>query len=78
MVGMRLLRHHRVDTRRHRRVTSHLQPVINRHRKAISSLRADIRRRPQVDMRLRLRVVIRHLRAGILCRQAVWPILPWI
>jgi hypothetical protein len=69
MVGMRLLRHHRVDMHRHRRATNRLLPVISPHRKAISSLR--------VGMRLRLHEVIRHLQAGILCRRVVWPILLW-
>ena len=79
MAGTRLLRHHRVDMRRHRRGTSHLQPVTSLHRQATNRRRKAIRRRLPVGMRLRLHVqpVLPHLRAGILCRRVAWPTLLW-
>ena len=79
-VGMRLPRLRRVDTRRHRRVTSHLQPVTSRRHRGTSSLQVVIRRHPQVGIRPRLHVqlVLLHLRVDILCRRVAWPILLWI
>jgi hypothetical protein len=77
MVGMRLLQHRRVDTRRHRKAISLprqaislLQPVTSLPRQVTSS-------HLRVGTRLRLHAVIRHLRVGILCRRVALPILPW-
>ena len=85
MVGTRLLQHRRADMHHHRKATSHLQPVTsphrqgtNRRRKATSHLQPVIKRHLRVGIRLRLHAVIPHLRVGILCRRAAWPILLWI